>query len=144
MPNTGTISCRRKNHSMTTDAAITEQDIAELVHRFYDRARQDAMLGPIFADAIKDWGEHLSRNVDFWSSSLLGTGRYRGNPFMLHAVLPLEPEQFDRWLDLFRETAEAVLPAPYAAKALAKAAHMSESIKAGMFTVPGHRFGMTR
>jgi hemoglobin len=47
--------------------------------------------------------------------------------------LPLEPEHFERWLSLFDETAKAALPAEYAAKAIAKARHMAESFKAGMF-----------
>ncbi|PWC32017.1 group III truncated hemoglobin [Azospirillum sp. TSO22-1] len=115
--------------------------IAALVATFYERARCDPMLGPVFDTAIHDWEEHLSRIRDFWAHHLLGSGHYSGPVFMPHAVLPLEPAHFDRWLELFGETATEILPDDLCQRAMARATHMSASIKAGMFTVPGHRFG---
>lgn len=38
-----------------TDIAVTEEDITQLVPLFYQRVRGDAVLGPIFDDAIDDW-----------------------------------------------------------------------------------------
>ena len=35
-----------------TEIPITEEDIARLVPRFYARVRRDAVLGPIFDNAI--------------------------------------------------------------------------------------------
>ncbi|MGI4861545.1 MAG: group III truncated hemoglobin [Janthinobacterium lividum] len=84
----------------------SEQDIADLVHAFYAKVRSDALLGPVFNAHIGDWDHHLARIADFWSSVLLGTGRYTGTPMQKHAMLPeLRPELFERWLTLFDETA---------------------------------------
>ena len=45
--------------------------------------------------------------VDFWSTALRGTGRYRGALIPKHAALPgLTASLFDRWLALFRETTQ--------------------------------------
>lgn len=123
--------------------ADTEGDrlIAALVDTFYDRARRDPELAPIFADAIHDWDTHLDRIRQFWAAHLLGRGGYSGQIFMMHAVLPLTPEHFDRWLELFGQTASEILPAGMRGRAMARANHMSSSIKVGMFTVPTHRFG---
>ena len=38
---------------------ITEGAIAAMVARFYGKARQDAMIGPLFNAAVADWAEHL-------------------------------------------------------------------------------------
>lgn len=113
----------------------TERDIAELVRLFYARARADADLGPIFATTVHNWGEHLRTIEDFWSRILLGTDRYQGHAYAVHAFLPLRPEHFDRWLALFRETAREVLPDAAAERAIGRAEHMAESFQAGMFTL---------
>ena len=92
---------------MTSD--ITEEAIERLVRRFYGRARVDPMIGPVFEAVISDWEPHIVRIVDFWSSALRGTARYKGAPMPKHAALPgLTPELFHRWLALFRETTQAL------------------------------------
>lgn len=116
-----------------TDIQVTERQISDLVHGFYDRARVDDLLGPLFAAAIHDWDGHLRIVEDFWSHVLLGTGRYRGPPFAPHLRLPIELDHFDRWLTLFHQAAEETLPAEAASRAIAKARHMTESFKAGLF-----------
>ncbi|WP_026607222.1 group III truncated hemoglobin [Methylocapsa acidiphila] len=113
--------------------AIEEQAIADCVREFYRKARLDSLLGPIFNANVHDWDVHLRVVSDFWSKALLGTNRYSGSPFVVHMNLPVEIEHFQRWLDLFEETAKATLPAELADKALAKANHMAESFKAGIF-----------
>ena len=42
------------------------------------------MLGPIFNNAIADWPEHLEKLTAFWSSVMLTSGRYKGNPMAAH------------------------------------------------------------
>jgi hemoglobin len=37
---------------------------------------------------------------------LLGTMEYKGQPFPKHAVLPINREHFDRWVELFIETVD--------------------------------------
>ena len=85
---------------------VTEDSIAELVDTFYMRIRDDQLLGPIFADAIGgDWGPHLSKMKRFWSSVLLASRTYKGNPMIAHLQLPrLTEDHFERWLQLWRET----------------------------------------
>ncbi|HEY0833939.1 MAG TPA: group III truncated hemoglobin [Azospirillum sp.] len=133
-------------HDQTTAPAepVTEAMVTELVHRFYDRARRDPLLGPVFETAVRNWDGHLAEIETFWSSHLRGTGGYKGSPFMAHVGLKLEPESFDRWLALFGETAREVLPAPAAERALAKANHMAGSLKAGLFTIPGRPYQTPR
>lgn len=88
----------------------TQEAIRRLVDGFYGRARRDALLGPVFARAVGEsdeaWAAHLVRIADFWSSLVLRSGRYQGDPFSAHLrLLPgLEPAMFDRWLALFNET----------------------------------------
>lgn len=116
-----------------TPNAEVEESIKTLVREFYGKARQDPLLGPIFNSAVEDWDIHLRVVADFWSKALLKTERYTGSPFPFHMKMPVEPEHFERWLALFEETAKTTLPAEYAAKAIAKARHMAESFKAGIF-----------
>ena len=90
---------------MPDPAFCTEHDVHALVHRFYDRVRADELLGPVFDARIQDWGPHLAKMVDFWSSALRGTARYRGMPMVVHARMPeLRPAMFGRWLTLFEQT----------------------------------------
>jgi len=103
------------------------------VRAFYGEAQKDLVLGPIFAAVVHDWDVHYRIVANFWSRALLGTDRYSGHPFPLHINLPIEPEHFDRWLTLFAEATEAHLPPDLAEKAMAKARHMAESFKAGIF-----------
>jgi hemoglobin len=113
--------------------ADPEAAISSCVRAFYQKAREDALLGPIFAATVEDWDVHLRVVADFWSHALLGTDRYQGKPFVVHARLPVELEHFDRWVALFEETACATLPPDLAAKAIAKAHHVAASFKAGIF-----------
>jgi hemoglobin len=110
-----------------------EEAIRTCVREFYGEARQDPLLGPIFNQTVEDWDVHLRVIADFWSKVLLQTDRYKGAPFVLHRSLPVELEHFDRWLTLFEATVHRTLPTPHAEKALAKAKHMAESFKAGIF-----------
>jgi hypothetical protein len=74
---------------------ISEAMIAQLVDRFYGRVRQDELLGPVFA-AVQDWDAHLAKLSDFWSSVVLTTGRYHGQPMRAHLPLSLIGGHFDR------------------------------------------------
>jgi hemoglobin len=98
------------------------------VHGFYDRVRRDPLLAPVFADRITDWTPHLEQMVEFWSSVALMTGRYHGAPMPKHLPLPVELEHFDRWLDLFRQTAQEVCPPTGAAWVIERAERIASSI----------------
>lgn len=120
--------------------AVGEAEMERLVRRFYALCHDDAVLGPFFEQTIADFEAHVQVVIDFWSSALLKTGRYRGNQFMAHAKHPIQPEHFDIWLELFEKAANEVLSPGMAAEAMVKARQMGRSIKAGMFTVPSQRF----
>lgn len=87
----------------------TEEEVSQLVHAFYRNVRADALLAPIFNNHVQDWDAHLSKMVDFWSSALRGTARFRGAPMPKHAALPgLSAQLFQHWLALFRQTTAAL------------------------------------
>lgn len=114
---------------------MTEHQLAALVDRFYAKVREDEMLGPVFNGAIADWPEHLEKLTAFWSSVMLTSGRYKGNPMMAHLkhVAAIRPAMFNRWLELWRETARETLDEHAAAGVIAKAERIAESLQLGMF-----------
>ncbi len=85
-------------------------DIERLVDRFYETVGEDPLLGPIFNDIAQvEWGTHLPKMYDFWSSVLFGEGSYKGDPMAEHIKIDqekkrLEAHHFERWLALFQET----------------------------------------
>ena len=81
---------------IATRTGIDDVMIDRLVRGFYARARDDELLGPIFAARIADWEPHLQRMCAFWSSVALLTGRYHGQPMPLHMPLPIDARHFDR------------------------------------------------
>lgn len=114
-------------------AGVTEAMIRTLVHAFYARVRRDALLGPIFNAAVKDWDEHLDKLCGFWSSVMLMTGRYKGTPMQVHAALPgISAVHFDRWLDLFRATARDRCPPMAASLFIDRAERIGQSLELGI------------
>lgn len=91
---------------------VDEAAIREMVEGFYGRVQEDDLLGPVFERHMSaDWPEHLDRMVDFWSSVLLASGRFRGNPRAKHDAIPgLTADHFDRWLELFEEQVMDLFP----------------------------------
>ena len=102
------------------------------MHRFYERARADQLIGPIFESRVKDWDQHLSRMCDFWSSVTLMSGRYHGQPMPVHAALPIEPLHFDRWLQLFAQTAREICPPAAAQYFIERAQRIADSLELGI------------
>ena len=97
---------------------LDEAMVAAVVGAFYAKARQDDIIGPVFnrVVAADHWPQHIQTITDFWSSMLLGTRRYMGRPMPKHLAIPeLSDAHFQRWLTLFRETAEELCPPHVAA-----------------------------
>lgn len=120
---------------MDNASTIDEAGLERVVQAFYARVRADAELGPIFHDAVRDWPDHLKKLTAFWSSVMLGSGRYKGQPVPAHLKHKdrIKPALFDRWLGLWNETTEALME-PDAATALqAKAARIAESLKLALY-----------
>jgi hemoglobin len=111
---------------------IDEAMIQCLVHAFYAKVRKDGLLGPIFDSHVGSWDLHLERLCSFWSSVALMSGRYHGQPMEKHLPLPVDSRHFDRWLQLFRETALEVCPSRAAAHFVDRAARIAESLELGI------------
>ena len=125
---------------------IDEAMIDRLVETFYGRVRDDALIGPIFAARVEDWGPHLAQMKLFWSSVALSTGVYQGRPMPKHLPLPIDATHFDRWLVLFEETANGVCPPLAAAHFMERARRIAESLELGVANAnsvllgPGERY----
>ncbi len=114
---------------MKKENRITEAEIASLVDRFYAKVREDDEIGPLFNQEVQNWDAHLALLKDFWSSVLLATGRYKGNPLVAHFRLPIEEGYFGRWLVLFTEAASEVVTPPHVAIVTNKAHLIAINIK---------------
>ena len=117
---------------------VTEDGIRQLLALFYNRVRRDPLLGPVFARAVgttdAEWVPHLARLADFWSSVMLRSGRYHGDPFSTHLRLPdLEPAMFDRWLALFGEACTEVFEPDVAMAFRERADRIARSLRMGLF-----------
>lgn len=117
---------------IVTQTGIDEALIERLVRRFYERIREDALLGPVFELRIADWEPHLRRMCEFWSSVALMSGRYHGSPMEKHLPLPVDAIHFDRWLELFGETTREVCPPAAAAYFGERARRIAESLELGI------------
>jgi len=115
-------------------ADISEEDLDRVVRAFYDRVRDDARLGPIFNNAIDDWEHHLRKLQAFWSSVMLWSGRYKGQPMAVHIgqAAHMTPAAFERWLQLWGETTDDLLEPAAAAALQDKASRIAESLSLGI------------
>lgn len=120
---------------MTGAAELDEQGLGRLVALFYARVRSDAVLGPIFNDAVADWPDHLEKLTAFWSSVMLTSGRYKGNPVAAHVKHRerIDPALFERWLALWAETTVEVMSPEVAAMLQLKASRIGESLQLALF-----------
>lgn len=114
---------------------LSEDGLAALVKAFYARVRADAELGPIFNDAITDWPEHLEKLSAFWSSVMLTSGRYKGQPVPAHKKHRdrITPALFNRWLDIWKRTTDDLMVPKAAAALQAKAERIAESLQLALF-----------
>ncbi|MGZ0073949.1 group III truncated hemoglobin [Sphingobium limneticum] len=114
---------------------IREEELTPLVEEFYARVRADPALGPIFNDAIDDWPEHLGKLTAFWSSVMLTSGRYKGQPVPAHLKhkARITPALFERWLALWVQTTNDRMTPEAAAALQAKARRIAESLQLAMF-----------
>ncbi|WP_425984523.1 group III truncated hemoglobin [Brevundimonas sp. TWP1-2-1b1] len=119
------------------ETGIDEAMIDALVEGFYARVRDDVLIGPIFAARITDWAPHLAQMKLFWSSIALSTGVYQGRPMPKHLPLPIDARHFDRWLDLFVETARDLCPTVAANHFIERARRIAESLELGVATANG-------
>ena len=110
--------------------SIGRAAIVFLVDGFYGRVRADDILGPTVDGVARvDWARHLSKMYDFWESLLFGTVRFKGNPLEVHRALArgasMPSTAFDRWLQLFHESVDALFAGPFAEEAKARASRIA-------------------
>lgn len=111
--------------------SVSEEQIAALVDTFYARVRQDETLGPVFEQVVGDaWEPHLAKMRAFWSSLVLASGRYKGNPMIAHLkLLPrIGEHHFERWLSLWRQTTAELFPQHVAENFVWRAENMAERV----------------
>ncbi len=118
--------------------ALDHHTLNRLVRTFYGRVREDALLGPIFERHIgsseDDWEPHLQRMVAFWQTMLLQKPLYRGNPLARHRAIPdIQPAHFDRWIELFEETAREQFDTQTATYVVGRARKMREHLSRHLF-----------
>jgi hemoglobin len=121
---------------------IDEALIDRLVEGFYERVRDDALIGPVFAERIDDWGPHLAQMKLFWSSVALSTGVYQGRPMPKHLPLPIDARHFDRWLEVFRQTARDLCPPIAAEHFIDRAERIAQSLELGVANAHGVLLGI--
>ena len=106
------------------------EDVFLLVRSFYDKVREDRVLGPFFNETITDWNAHLQHLTTFWESSLFLKTKYLGNPLEAHVKVDAEHNNtitelhFGLWLNLWFETINELFEGDYAENAKRRARKM--------------------
>lgn len=100
--------------------------VEQLVGSFYEQAMEDEHIGSFFTEAIPlDLEDHLPRIIRFWTSILLDTNDYRGNPMikhiMLHQKMSISESHMNRWLSLWKATVDKSHEGPVADLAKSRA-----------------------
>jgi len=114
---------------------ITAPIIRDVIHAFYDKVRHDAMLAPIFEQAIgPEWDHHIEKVCLFWlTATRLGSG-YAARNFlpahMRHRSIGVA--ELSRWLSLFEETLNERTQPEMSEVLLDIANRMAENIQLGI------------
>ena len=125
---------RKEKREAAGALGVDENFVSEFVERFYAIIQTDDLLGPIFAERIADWPEHLDRMKSFWRSILFNSGEFSGNPMLKHLVIPgLEERHFAHWLTLFYATLRSMEGNPGATSLVAaRARSIADSLLTGI------------
>lgn len=124
------------------------EDVALLVNQFYNKIKQDDILGPIFIGMIKDWESHLDHLTTFWESSLFMTRtlneRYTGNPIETHIKVDnytghtISEKHFGIWLNYWLQTIDELFLGEVADNAKRRARKMASFIHIKLFEARQH------
>lgn len=109
---------------------LSRNDVELLVNSFYDKVKENKIIGPIFNDVAKiNWEEHLPKMYSFWASILLGEHSFNGNPMKVHVNLgkmtTMSEIEFNEWLILFNETINELFEGENANEAKIRAANIA-------------------
>jgi hemoglobin len=112
----------------------SREDVHLLVSSFYDKVKQDDILGPFFLPIIQDWDAHIERLTSFWETSLFMTKKlehkYYGNPLEVHVKVDAEnnhkisEHHFGIWLNLWFQTINELFEGDVAENAKRRARKM--------------------
>jgi len=88
-----------------------KQDIIQIVDAFYDKVKQDKLIGHFFTEVIRvNWDKHLPKMYNFWDNVVFYTNNYSGNPMQahkhIHALHAFTAADFNRWYQLFAATVD--------------------------------------
>ncbi|GGZ90964.1 group III truncated hemoglobin [Algibacter mikhailovii] len=112
----------------------SREDVFLLVSSFYDKVRNDDVLGPFFNNLISDWDGHIEKLTTFWESSLFMTRKlehkYHGDPLAAHVKVDQDNNHcitelhFGLWLNLWFQTIDELFIGEYAENAKRRARKM--------------------
>lgn len=107
----------------------TRADIETIMGSFYEKAFTDELIGFFFTKvAALDLEKHIPKITDFWETVLFDKSSYRGNILgvheHIHSLSAFRNEHFDRWLEIFTQTVDAL----YAGENAEKVKQRAESI----------------
>lgn len=107
-----------------------QSDVKLLVDSFYEKVRENRVLGHIFEEVAQvDWQHHLPKMYAFWASILLGERSYDGNPMLKHIELsktyPLGDMEFEEWLRIFYQTVDELFEGERSEDAKLRAANIA-------------------
>jgi hemoglobin len=86
-------------------------DIELLVNSFYDKVKQNPVIGHFFSEVIPvNWEKHLPTMYDFWENIVFASGGYSGNPMIahkkVHGLHAFSKSDFQEWLRIFKQTVD--------------------------------------
>ena len=118
----------------------TRKDIELLVDTFYEKVRDNGVLGFIFDEVAQvDWEEHLPKMYSFWASVLLGEHSFSGNPMQKHIALSqltaMTDREFSEWLRLFAQTVDELFEGELADEAKIRAGNIARAMLYNIQTV---------
>lgn len=108
----------------------SKEDLDFLIREFYGKAMVNKRIGHFFTESVQlDLLTHLPKIVAFWSDILFGTKMYQSNPMQkhleLHAISPLDKDDFMEWLRLWRETVTEHFKGAKADEAISRAENIA-------------------
>ena len=114
---------------MKTDIR-NRKDIEKLVDTFYDKIKNDTVIGYLFTDVAKvNWELHLPKMYDFWENILFYTANYEGNPMVkhkeLHSKSTMTEAHFNHWNTIFNQTVDSLFEGPKAEEIKNRAANIA-------------------
>jgi hemoglobin len=115
----------------------TKADIELLLRTFYDKLLQSEGMKRVFSTV--DFEAHFPRIVHFWSFVLLDEPGYRTNVFEKHMPLPIEPPQFDEWLQTFTWAVDSLFKGEKADLAKQRATVLTFTFKSKWEALKGKR-----